>query len=126
MSKRPASRSGTAMSALARERCVACRPNSPCVAQREAETLLEDLPGWEIVVVDGIEQLVGAFKCKDFAAALAFANRVGELAEAADHHPRIVVEWGRVSVAWWTHAIGGLHRNDFIMAARSAQAWQSP
>ena len=105
---------------------MACRPNSPCVAQREAEALLEGLPGWEVVVVDGIEQVVGAFECKDFATALAFANRVGELAEAADHHPRIIVEWGRVSVAWWTHTIGGLHRNDFIMAARSAQAWQSP
>ena len=114
------------MNALAQERCAACGPNSPRVARREAEALLADLPGWEIVVVDGIEQLAATFKCKDFAAALAFANRVGELAEAADHHPRIVVEWGRVSVAWWTHAIGGLHRNDFIMAARSAQAWRSP
>lgn len=114
------------MNALAQERCAACRPNSPRVARQEAETLLADLPGWEIVVENGIEQLVATFKCKNFVAALAFANRVGELAEAADHHPRIVVEWGRVSVAWWTHAIGGLHRNDFIMAARCAQAWQSP
>ena len=112
------------MSALARERCEACGPNSPRVARPEAEALLADLPGWEVAVADGVEQLVRAFKCEDFAAALAFANRVGELAEAADHHPRIVVEWGRVSVAWWTHAIGGLHRNDFILAARCAQTWE--
>ena len=103
---------------LAAERCTACRPDSTPVSEREAATLLKSLPGWEIVREDGIAQLAATFECKDFADALALANRVGKLAEAADHHPRIVVEWGAASVRWWTHAIGGLHRNDFIMAAR--------
>ena len=107
---------------LAAERCTACRPDSVPVGKQEAARLLALLPGWEIVVEDGMEQLAATFDCKDFAAALAFANRVGELAEAADHHPRIVVEWGKASVHWWTHTIGGLHRNDFIMAARSSTA----
>ena len=92
------------------------------MSKEEVARLLDSVPGWEIVVEGGVEQLAATFDCKDFAAALAFANRVGELAEAADHHPRVVVEWGRASVRWWTHTIGGLHRNDFIMAARSLRA----
>jgi 4a-hydroxytetrahydrobiopterin dehydratase len=55
----------------------------------------------------------------DFAKALAFTNRVGELAESENHHPAILTEWGRVTITWWTHKIKGLHRNDFIMAART-------
>ncbi len=58
------------------------------------------------------------FKLKNFAAALDLANRIGELAEAENHHPQLVVEYGRLGVSWWTHAIGGVHKNDFIMAAR--------
>ena len=47
------------------------------------------------------------------------SNRVGALAEQEGHHPALLTEWGRVTVSWWTHAIGGLHRNDFILAART-------
>ena len=108
--------------ALAGEACQACRADSPRVAADEAARLLADLPGWEIVTVDGVEQLRGTFVFENFAAALAFTNRVGALAEAADHHPLIATEWGRAVVCWWTHAIGGLHRNDFIMAARTSRS----
>ena len=107
---------------LVRETCQACRPGSPPVKDAEATELLAELPGWEIVVQDGMEQLTGTFAFADFAAALAFTNRVGALAEAADHHPAITTEWGRVNVRWWTHSIGGLHRNDFIMAAKASEA----
>ncbi len=61
------------------------------------------------------------FEVRDFAAALDLANRIGELAEAENHHPRLVVEYGRLDVCWWTHTIGGVHKNDFIMAARTDQ-----
>ena len=107
--------------ALAGERCRACRRDSPGVVGADAQALLAALPGWEIVSAE-TDRLVGSFDFRDFAAALAFANRVGALAEEADHHPLLVVEWGRVGVQWWTHAIGGLHRNDFIMAARTTLA----
>ena len=110
---------------LAKERCQACRPDSPRTSEQEARTLLAALPNWRIVAVEGIDQLQAAFAFADFAAALAFVNRVGALAEAADHHPRLTLEWGRVEVAWWTHTIGGLHRNDFIMAARCQEALDS-
>ena len=64
-------------------------------------------------------QLTREFKFRDFAQALAFTDRVGALAEEEDHHPAILTEWGKVTVAWWTHKIRGLHRNDFVMAAKS-------
>ena len=103
---------------LARERCRACRSDSPRVADDEAGVLLRQLSGWAIVEADAVKRLAATFRFDDFAAALAFVNRVGALAEAADHHPRVVLQWGSVYVEWWTHTIGGLHRNDFIMAAR--------
>ena len=110
---------------LAKERCQACRPGSPPVGEQEGGVLLAALPNWRVVAEEGIDQLQAAFSFADFAAALAFVNRVGALAEAADHHPRLTLEWGRVEVAWWTHTIGGLHRNDFIMAARCEEALRS-
>ena len=110
---------------LAKERCQACRSDSPRTSEQETRTLLAELPNWRVVAEEGIDQLQAAFTFADFAAALAFVNRVGALAEAADHHPRLTLEWGRVEVAWWTHAIGGLHRNDFVMAARCEEALDS-
>ncbi|MEP0825876.1 MAG: 4a-hydroxytetrahydrobiopterin dehydratase, partial [Nitrososphaera sp.] len=60
-----------------------------------------------------------SFAFKDFAEALAFTNRVGAIAEQEGHHPDILTEWGKVTVSWWTHKIKGLHKNDFIMAAKT-------
>jgi 4a-hydroxytetrahydrobiopterin dehydratase len=59
------------------------------------------------------------FRFDDFAQALAFTNAVGELAEAENHHPALLTEWGRVTVTWWTHVSRGLSRNDFVMAAKT-------
>lgn len=111
------------MSELAERTCQPCREGSPPVPEAERPALLNQLPGWSIDPVEGMDQLAAQFRFPNFAAALAFANRVGELAEAADHHPRIVLEWGTVEVHWWTHSIGGLHENDFIMAARTNAAY---
>ena len=77
------------------------------------------MPEWELVEVDGVERLRRVFSFDDFAGALAFANEVGELAEREGHHPALLVEWGRTTVSWWTHKIRGLHRNDFVMAAKT-------
>lgn len=68
---------------------------------------------------DGISHLERTFRFKNFAQALAFTNRVGELAESEGHHPQLLTEWGKVKVSWWTHIIRGLHQNDFIMAAKT-------
>lgn len=64
-------------------------------------------------------KLSRSFKFRDFASALAFTQSVGEIAEQAGHHPVIVTEWGKATVTWWSHAIKGLHLNDFILAART-------
>lgn len=104
---------------LSKESCEACRADAPLVSSSEAVELQKEIPEWELEVVEGVEHLVRAFKFANFVEALAFANTVGEIAEDVQHHPKIVVEWGAVEVSWWTHKIKGLHRNDFIMAART-------
>lgn len=104
---------------LARERCVACRADAPPVSAAERAALEPAIPHWTIVEREGIARLERVFRFPDWDRALAFTNRIGAAAEAAGHHPAITTEWGRVTVAWWTHTINGLHRNDFIMAART-------
>ena len=104
---------------LAGEACTACRPDSPRLTDAEIDDLRRQIPDWRVLERDGVKRLERVFTFPDFAGALAFTNRVGAIAEAAGHHPALLTEWGRVTVGWWTHAIGGLHRNDFIMAART-------
>lgn len=107
------------MSSLARERCVPCRGGEPPATDAEIRELVSRLPGWTLVERGGIRRLERVFTFPDFARALAFTDRVGALAEAEGHHPALLTEWGRVTVTWWTHAVRGLHRNDFIMAAKT-------
>lgn len=106
-------------SSLAGQRCTACRPGGPTVTDAEIRALATQVPQWTLVERDGLKRLERMFAFPDFAGALAFTNRVGAIAEAEGHHPVLLTEWGRVTVTWWTHAIGGLHRNDFIMAAKT-------
>lgn len=107
------------MTSLTELKCVACRGGEPTVTPEEAEEYYPQIPEWTTIEVDGIQHLQRVFKFKDFAAALDFTNRVGEIAEAEDHHPKLITEWGKVTVEWWTHVIKGLHRNDFVMAAKT-------
>ncbi|MBI2461523.1 MAG: 4a-hydroxytetrahydrobiopterin dehydratase [Candidatus Rokubacteria bacterium] len=107
------------MGSLASERCVACRGDSPRVTAAEVEELRREVPDWDLVERDGILRLEKVFRYPDFGEALAFTNRVGFLAEVEGHHPAILTEWGRVTVRWWTHQIRWLHRNDFVMAAKT-------
>ncbi len=107
---------------LASFACTACRKDSPRASAEETAAWLPLLAGWKIVEVEGVARLERDFSFIGFARALAFTNRVGALAEQAGHHPLLLTEWGHVRVSWWTHAIGGLHRNDFILAARTSQA----
>lgn len=93
--------------------------DSKSVTMEQRQEFLPQITEWQVVTEDDIERLERAYKLKNFVAALEFANRVGELAEEANHHPAILVEWGKVTVQWWTHVVGGLHPNDFIAAART-------
>jgi 4a-hydroxytetrahydrobiopterin dehydratase len=109
------------MEPLAQMRCVACRKDAPTVTEEEIADLHPQIPDWEIVELDGIKRLRRVFPTDDFAQALKFTQRVGEIAEEEGHHPALLTEWGRTTVTWWTHKIKGLHRNDFIMAAKTDQ-----
>lgn len=85
--------------------------------------LLAQIPAWSLVERDGVTRLERVFTFPDFREALGFTNAIGAIAEQQGHHPALTTEWGRVTVAWWTHAIDGLHRNDFVMAARTDAAY---
>lgn len=111
------------MSELSKQQCEACSPDAPKATEEEKRALSAEVPDWDIVEIDGEEQLKRAFKLKNFVKAQAFTNKVGDLAEEVDHHPVIILEYGKVTVHWWSHKIHGLHRNDFIMAARTDQAY---
>jgi 4a-hydroxytetrahydrobiopterin dehydratase len=107
------------MTTLASEHCVACRSDVPSVTPEEQATLHASIPDWSITERDGIPQIERVFRFKSYRDALAFVQRVGDLADAEDHHPTVLVEWRKVTVTWWTHTIKGLHRNDFVMAAKT-------
>lgn len=91
----------------------------------EVAELQPQVPDWEVVEVDGIARLQRVFKFKNYAQAVEFTNKIASIAEEEDHHPLIVLEWGKVTVQWWTHVVKGLHKNDFIMAARTDELFIS-
>ncbi len=111
------------MSTLSQEHCVSLRGGEPAATDAEISELHPQVPEWQIAERDGIKRLERTFKFRNFSEALNFTNKVGELAEADNHHPALLTEWGRVTVTWSTHAVKGLHRNDFIMAAKTNQAY---
>ena len=107
------------MTSLTQQNCDACRADAPSVTDQERQELHPQIPDWILVEEDGIEKLQRPFSFGNFTEALAFTNQVAELAEREGHHPAILTEYGKVTVTWWTHKIGGLHRNDFICAAKT-------
>ena len=107
------------MTDLHQMKCVACRGGEPTLTDSEIEELQTQVPEWDVIEVEGVKRLERNFKLKNFIEAVAFTNKVAMTAEKEDHHPLIVTEWGRVKVQWWTHKIKGLHKNDFIMAAKT-------
>ena len=112
------------MTELINEKCEACRADSPRVTDDEIAQLQPVVSEWAIVEENEIPRLQRVFRYPNFASSLAFTDSVGALAEEQGHHPRIVTEWGRVTVTWWTHKIRNLHRNDFVMAAKTDQLYQ--
>lgn len=105
--------------------CVACRRGAPTLTNVEIVALHPQVPEWRVIDRSGVKQLERVFSFKDFVQALAFTVLVGQAAEAQGHHPVITTEWGKATVTWWTHKIGGLHQNDFIMAAKTDETYAS-
>ncbi|MCH2556234.1 MAG: 4a-hydroxytetrahydrobiopterin dehydratase [Alcanivorax sp.] len=109
---------------LQQQRCEACRADAPRITEQEARELRPQIPDWKQIEENGEERLQRQFSFKNFAEALTFTNGVGDLAEAEGHHPALLTEYGKVTVTWWTHKIGGLHRNDFICAAKTDDLYE--
>ena len=101
---------------LADRSCVPCKGGIPPMPRPQAERYLVETPLWRLD--EAASRITRRFAFKDFAAALAFANRVGALAEVEGHHPDIAFGWGYAEIVFYTHKIKGLHENDFIMAAK--------
>lgn len=109
---------------LATKRCEPCAAGTAPLAGEELQRLLGQLAGWSLTGAAGAggQRLEKEYRFKDFRQALAFVNRVGEVAEAEGHHPDLELGWGRVKIVLWTHSIGGLSENDFIVAAKADRA----
>jgi len=111
------------MTDLAQEKCVPCESDIPPMKNDEIEKHHTEVPNWKVVKVNDVPHLKRTFEFKNFADALEFTNSIGDLAEQQGHHPLIELTWGRVTVEWWTHNIEGLHKNDFIMASKTSEAY---
>jgi 4a-hydroxytetrahydrobiopterin dehydratase len=102
---------------LAKKRCVPCRGGVPPLRGGELQALLDELAGgWRVVDDHHLEK---EYNFDDFAQALEFTNKVGNVAEQEGHHPDIYLAWGRVGLKIWTHKIDGLTESDFILAAKA-------
>jgi 4a-hydroxytetrahydrobiopterin dehydratase len=110
------------MSELATRRCEPCKAGTPALAGEELQNLLGQLNGWSVTAAAAGKRLEKEYRLPDFRSALAFVNRLGEIAEQEGHHPDLELGWGRVKITLWTHSIGGLSVNDFILAAKADRA----
>lgn len=104
--------------------CVACNAATLKLPEEEIQLLLTSLPRWNLTSKENITMLSRRYLFEDFLSALHFVNKVGALAQECDHHPTLVLEWGRVEVSWWTHSVEGLHINDFILAAKMNEQFE--
>ena len=99
--------------------CYDCPVGSPAICEGETDNLLKYIPLWRRGSHESGHMLTREFEFDRFKDAFEFTSRIADLAEEQNHHPKIVTEWGKVRVFWWTHTISGLHMNDFIMAAKT-------
>ena len=104
--------------------CVPCRGGVPPLTEAEARRLCEAVPAWALL--ENGTRLVRRFEFRDFKAAMEFVNRVADLAEEEGHHPDFAIHWNKVELTLWTHKIGGLHENDFILAAKIDRLLEEP
>jgi 4a-hydroxytetrahydrobiopterin dehydratase len=107
------------MTDLTQKKCIPCHGGEAAITPAEIAAFQPQIPDWCQFEVNGEQRIERLYKFKDFVTALAFTNAIGDVAEAESHHPALLTEWGKVTVTWWTHTVGGLHLNDLIMAAKT-------
>ena len=103
----------------------ACSLDAKKLTNIEIENLHQQIPSWSIIEDEDIKKLVCAFAFSNYEESLEFTNAVARLAEKEDHHPEIILEWGKVTISWWSHKIMGLHQNDFICAAKTDKIFKT-
>lgn len=106
------------MNDLSSQSCEACQIDAPKVPQDQIQILLSEINGW-VLIEEPINKIQKIFSFKSYKDSVDFSNKVASLADDEDHHPQILLEWGKVTVIWWSHKIEGLHKNDFICAAKT-------
>lgn len=111
------------MTHLAQQQCSPCDEETKPLTEEEIKQLWLETPMWETRDTNGIKRIHRLFEFPSYAEGITFVNEVARLAESANHHPKIIVDYRKVEVEWYTHTIKGLHKNDFIMAAKSDQAF---
>ena len=109
---------------LSSKKCVPCRGGIATLTPEEARAYAAATPAWSLE--EQATRLHRRFEFEDFRAAIAFVDRVADLAEEQGHHPDIAIHWNKVDLVLWTHKIGGLHENDFIVAARIDRLLKEP
>jgi 4a-hydroxytetrahydrobiopterin dehydratase len=109
------------MPELAQQKCEVCTRESLRVTQEEMGELKTQIPQWMLIDPEGASRLQRTYNFPDFKSALTFTSELGAIAQVQKHHPVLLTEYGKVTVTWWSHVISGLHKNDFIMAAKTDQ-----
>ncbi len=104
---------------LTQKHCVPCESGQPPLSDMQENKLLATIPGW-LLLKDGTHKLRRQFTFKDFKQAMEFVNQVAAVAEKEGHHPDIYIFYNKVQIDLFTHAVGGLSENDFIMASKIA------
>ena len=110
---------------LKESKCEACRMDAPKVTDIEKQDFLKELTGWRIINNSGVDHLFKAFTFRSYKDASSFAQKVAELAELEDHHPKIILEYGKVEVYWWSHKIGSIHALDLSLAENTDRLTRS-
>jgi len=108
------------MNELSKLTCEACKGDDSPLTNKEIGGYLKEVDGWEVIEESGIQKLKRVFLTLNYGKSIEFTNDVARIAERADHHPQLIVDYGAVAVIWWSHKIKGLHKNDFIMAAKTS------
>ena len=111
------------MNPLSKSNCEACSADAKKLSASEIKNLLVEIEDWSLITDDDIQKLTRTFATTNYAKSIAFTNAVAALAQESDHHPLLIVEYGHVTVVWWSHKIKGLHLNDFIMASRTSDVF---
>ena len=105
--------------------CVGFHPDAPKATKEQISEFQNNYLEWELIEDNPVPQLKRVYKFNDYIGAVDFTKKIADISEKENHHPSILLEWGKVTVRWWTHKIKGLHENDFIMSAKTDEIYNS-